>query len=326
MHKPVRALLAGFAVGVLFAFVPSCGTKAAMCDANNCPNGCCDDQMQCRTPSDLTCGGNGNTCKACESGKHCLTGTCVSGGNGGGNGGGSATGGGNGGSGGGSATGGGTGGSGGGSTGGGSGGGDAGTDAGASCNGPSIPLLFAASCPVFTPCGGNVVGTWTYDGGCVPDDAFTPLITQFNMLCGVAPDGGSMTTTISDKTGNACGSLTFTSTELHRNVLADVTFTVTNIGSTCIDPGYCSIGDSLLPTYGLSGHCQTNTAGDACICTNVKFNLNSLSSDTYTLNANTITTGGGRSYDYCVSGGVFTYVETTMSTSTFADPGIYTLK
>lgn len=107
----VRAWLIGASLGFLLATVSSCGTTkppAAKCTASNC-GGCCDADNNCVAGTNSTaCGVEGVTCQACNPGKVCNAGQCITGTNDGGTGGG--TGGGAGGGTGGGATGGGTGG------------------------------------------------------------------------------------------------------------------------------------------------------------------------------------------------------------------------
>ena len=170
--KNMKHLLAGFAIGVVMAVAPSCGT-AKNCSATTCASGCCDAKGECQLgTSNGACGQLGGTCAVCQIAQACNLGTCSQttsngGGNGGGSGGGSGggvTGGGTGGGvtgggTGGGVTGGGTGGgvtgggTGGGVTGGGTGGGVTGGGGGSTCDG----CFFQGTCIIRANSNNNTI-------------------------------------------------------------------------------------------------------------------------------------------------------------------------
>src|SRR4051812_43823574 len=95
MSPLMRALIAGFAAGLLIAVVPSCsGSKT--CDSSSCATGCCTPTNECVTStSNAQCGNGGRACAACTTGETCTLGACMrtsgaGGGAGGGSGGGTA--------------------------------------------------------------------------------------------------------------------------------------------------------------------------------------------------------------------------------------------
>lgn len=54
------------------------GGAAAMCNAQNCPNGCCTANGTCQmTPTTAKCGKGGAACMACPSRQTCVTGACA---------------------------------------------------------------------------------------------------------------------------------------------------------------------------------------------------------------------------------------------------------
>ncbi len=64
-----------FVAGI--AAFASCGPGTTRCDASSCPNGCCDEQGQCRQGSAVNaCGANGQRCSACSTGQVCVSGAC----------------------------------------------------------------------------------------------------------------------------------------------------------------------------------------------------------------------------------------------------------
>ncbi|MHB8872653.1 MAG: hypothetical protein ACYC8T_03105 [Myxococcaceae bacterium] len=74
--KNFRWMVAGFAMGALFALAPSC-TPKPKCNASNCP-GCCDADAKCQLGStDNACGRSGSLCAACTQNQACQTGLCT---------------------------------------------------------------------------------------------------------------------------------------------------------------------------------------------------------------------------------------------------------
>jgi hypothetical protein len=186
----LKALSLGAVLGILVAFIPSCGSGT--CGPANC-NGCCDSTNKCvpssASSSNTACGTKGATCANCQANNQICNATSFTcefaagqgGGSatGGGTGGGSATGGG---TGGGSATGGGTGG---GTTGGGTGGGTAG------CNIAAQTCGAGSSC-MYTD---NMGNTACFPGACDVVAQNCPTQTDKCSYAGLA-DGGA---------GRACG-------------------------------------------------------------------------------------------------------------------------
>jgi len=70
-----------FAVGALMFCTTACfqPVVAQPCAAMNCPDGCCDTEGRCRTPTADSCGTSGSACQRCAAGKGCVLGACVDG-------------------------------------------------------------------------------------------------------------------------------------------------------------------------------------------------------------------------------------------------------
>ncbi len=214
------------------------------------------------------------------------------------------------------------GGSGGGSTGGGSGGGAAGggsgggsaTGGGAGGGGGSagvpIAITFSASCPAFTPCGGNLVNNWAYTSVCVDSADPFPEVSQ-------ACPGSSF----SNLAGTTQGGLYFNSTLVHRNVHTHITGNLTVAGS-CALAGCASVQNALSSTFTT----VTCTGSSTCDCA---FTYDSLVNQdaAYVVSGSRVTTdpgtGGQREYDFCVAGSSLTYREVTNQP---ADPGVLSLQ
>ena len=68
-----HALIAGAAIGFIFAVLPSCGPVKPIlrCNASNC-DGCCDDTATCfKGTSSEACGQAGASCSVCAGGQTC---------------------------------------------------------------------------------------------------------------------------------------------------------------------------------------------------------------------------------------------------------------
>jgi hypothetical protein len=71
----MRAVLAGFTLGLFAAFVPSCGAPA--CNAMTCAMGCCDAMGRCQAGTMANaCGKGGASCSACAPGQACTLQIC----------------------------------------------------------------------------------------------------------------------------------------------------------------------------------------------------------------------------------------------------------
>jgi hypothetical protein len=167
------------------------------------------------------------------------------------------------------------------------------------------------SCATFTPCGGDPKGAWTYAaGGCL--DAID--VASF-----------CATGTITNPSVKVKGTVTINATTIDR--LAQVTTSATvGIPKVCVDqipipafrncPGI-ETALKLAPPNGPGFDTATCTSdgsgGCSCAASNTEITKTTA---TYTATGNTITTGNGETYDYCISNGgnTFTYQETTAGT------------
>ncbi len=247
----------------------------------------------CGTPSGGTGGGAGG-----GTGGGSVGGGSGGGSVGGGTGGGSVGGGSGGGTGGGSV------GGGGGGSGGGAGGGTGGG------GGVPITITFSASCPNFTPCGGDVVANWAYTSVCVDSADPFPAVSQ-------ACPGASF----SNLAGTTQGGLYFDATTVHRNVNTHITGDLT-VSGTCAVAGCAAVQSALANTF----TSVTCTGTTSCSCSFVYDRLVANQTAGYVVSGSRLTTDPGtsaeRQYDYCVNGSMLGYHEVT---SAPADPGVATL-
>jgi hypothetical protein len=191
---------------------------------------------------------------------------------------------------------------------------------------PTVPITFAATCTSPAACGGAVPGLWHYQNVCIEDG----LLGRAQQLC-----GGAAQTQIFDKMGTARGAIFFTDTQVARSIAATIDFSLTTTNSTCVNGiagvGGCTNLPSLLANAGITGTCALalpdgGASASTCTCT-LHLSVNDQVNDTYTVANNTITTGGNRTFEYCVQGTSMTHKETTptSATSLRRDPGISTL-
>lgn len=182
---------------------------------------------------------------------------------------------------------------------------DSGTDAGvdASIDAPQVDLKFG-NCDAFAACGGDPKGSWHVASGCVDEEAFDFA----KDICAALK--------VSNVVFKAKGLVDVTATNIDRRT--EVFFSATfGIPKPCADivGGDCnSVATALkLPQYGNldAATCKSDGA-NGCTC-DVSDTEAQHIADTYTQNANTITTGSGQTYDICVDTGKseVSYRETT---------------
>lgn len=179
---------------------------------------------------------------------------------------------------------------------------DAGTDAGDVDAGPSTagPVTFATTCPEFTACGGDLVGSWRYTGVCVTEAEAEAAIS-----------GACATAEFLSGSGTVDGTLTFDGSMLMRNVTTDITVEF-HVPSSCTMGLACSfIGPLIMGMTMVESASCVDAATDGCDCTVTDVTMIS-ESDAYTTSGtffeNTRTT---RRWDYCVDGTDLTAREIT---------------
>lgn len=165
---------------------------------------------------------------------------------------------------------------------------------------PEVTLTFG-TCPTFTPCGGDEKGSWKVTGGCLSDAV---LADAKNQCPGF---------TTSDEVIKAKGIFELDGTNVTRQVQV-------KISAKAHIPGACTMGnDCSLVALGAQAQlgfdkvtctAQAADAGNGCDC-DISKTQQQVTSDTYTKDGNTITTGSGDTYDYCVAGSKLTYQDTT---------------
>ena len=183
--------------------------------------------------------------------------------------------------------------------------------------GPFVDISYGvASCPAFTPCGGDPKGTWNVTGGCISEAAFDAA----KMQC-----PGLMESNVKFK---ARGNVTATATTIARHT--EVKFSATlAIPKACKDgvPGAtCAVvGQALVAFGGLAtATCTDDAVSGGCNCDVSDSTTDQTMAEAYTTSGNTLSTAGppARTFDYCVAGNEIKYKETTAK----AVPAIFILK
>ncbi len=167
---------------------------------------------------------------------------------------------------------------------------DAASDSGADANASDasgdagMVSIQIGSCSTFMGCGGDVVGTWAFTGGCVAD----PL-AESEMLC--------PTLQVVSQTASASGTVTFTSSLITRSYTTSYTMDVL-VPTACVLQSCMQI-QTALSAYIPNAACSAVSAG--CSCTG-SVSSAATQEAAYTLMNNQIVTASGDHYAYCVAG------------------------
>jgi hypothetical protein len=160
-------------------------------------------------------------------------------------------------------------------------------------------------CTGFTPCGGDVAGTWSLSAGCIDD----PLAAS-KSLCPML--------VVNSEEATASGSVTFASGMVSRDYTTHYAMDVT-IPAACLQTMTCAQLQSSYQAYIPNTTCSVQ--GTGCRCSG-SLDTTATQGSTYATSNDQIVTGGGDHYDYCVSGDTMQYHHVSGPT---AEIGSYTL-
>jgi hypothetical protein len=182
-----------------------------------------------------------------------------------------------------------------------------------------------STCTALTPCGGDLVGTWTATTSCMTLSGLLDT-TKLGTDCKTAPiTGGTaqVTGSITFKSDNTFTDNTTTSITDHWTLLK----ACLSISGTVTD---CTgMSDPVASIFGYTTNTCTPNASGGCDCTSILqgttqkgglgiVDLNALADGNYSISGNVVTTTDGRfnfPYQYCVSGNTLTLVpQVTMPT------------
>lgn len=162
---------------------------------------------------------------------------------------------------------------------------------------PLTVLVDGTACPAFTPCGGDVVGTWDVGGGCFSTDL------SAIMMCPGARASGS---------GMGRGRVTFDGTTAHRVAQSEVDILVT-VPALCAGfVGGCAGIESRIQMSVADSACTTQTDG-SCLC-QARQTTTIDDVDAYSIVGDEIVgTVSGKHWAYCVAGDSLDYQDTSPS-------------
>lgn len=172
--------------------------------------------------------------------------------------------------------------------------------------GPFVALTYG-TCVALAKCESSPIGTWKITGGCVSDTVFDTLKTQ--SMC--------PTLTISDVKFEARGVVSANAVQIASS--AELKFAAKAfIPESCKQGAFTcpQIGTALVSVGGLKTATCADSTGTAagCDCSVTGETKNTQTADSYKTAAGVLTTGGGRTYDYCATGSLLKYRETTNGT------------
>jgi len=171
----------------------------------------------------------------------------------------------------------------------------------------TVDLTFAAKCALFTPCGGDVVGTWDYSAGCTGDP--WAAARQNCQALGVK-----------NQKGTVKGRITFTANTVTRDATVAYTATLT-VPASCLQGVLtCPQVEAGLKKVLNSATCVPTTGGCDCDVASTQ-SVNS-SGTNYTIQGNQIVLSDGNKYDYCVNGAK---LQSTHVAGTSAESGVFEL-
>ena len=189
---------------------------------------------------------------------------------------------------------------------------DGGTDAGPSPT--ARPIEFEESCPELTPCGGDLVGAWRYDGVCV-----THAEVEAE-LAGSCPSASFIS-----GSGSVDGTVVFDDTTITRDGTTIISIVV-NVPATCTMGAGCTLVAAAIEAMAMVDSVTCADAADGCDCTIGDTEIVS-DSDPYVVAGNVFENSTSmRRWEYCVDGTDLTVREVTSGSGADPiEPGIQSL-
>lgn len=151
--------------------------------------------------------------------------------------------------------------------------------------------------PALTPCGGDVVGSWCYAEVCIEKDE---LLAEALMQPGVPASCTADDIEVRSSDGTIEGTIVFDATTVTRMVMSSATGTF-YLSPDCVIVNCRATEGALDSALSGMGSATCEAEGDGCLC-DITFTSMVDDFNTYTLDGNTIVTGGGRRFDYCIEG------------------------
>lgn len=165
------------------------------------------------------------------------------------------------------------------------------------------PIDIDGACPAFTACGGNPIGAYDYQSGCL-DDVFADLRNACPSV-----DTSKLKVTVK-------GTIYLDGSSLGRDITGRTSGEIT-LPASCAQ-GQCAAVEANLKGAFDSVSC---TGSSSCTCTVSKTETNK-DGTTYTIDGNTLTTADGDTYSICANGADLKYT----GKSAGSEEGAFTLK
>lgn len=166
-------------------------------------------------------------------------------------------------------------------------------------SGASVPDLSNGSCPAFTPCGGDLEGSWLYAAACP-----TTNLAELESACPTA--------SVEYEAGEAAA-LSFGNGQVARSG--------SPVGDGVVTfPAECGLGGCVLVAAVVGARAECSESDGDCAC-RTPFSVD-WGQQAYTLSGTQLRLADGRTFDYCVDADRLTYRESGSAT----EPGIFTLQ
>jgi hypothetical protein len=158
------------------------------------------------------------------------------------------------------------------------------------------------TCGVFQACGGDLTGTWTFDGMCGEGDIATSMMDT----SGLPPECSDI---IKSFSMNISGTLIYANgtetSDVNMTMTARAVYSSACINaeagtSVAVSQALCdAMSSGMSSTDGPTMTCKLASGG--CDC-NMTMSQSAQESDTYTVSGSTLTYSGGDTIEFCVSG------------------------
>lgn len=165
---------------------------------------------------------------------------------------------------------------------------------------PIDVLYDGTMCDELVPCGGDVLGTWDVQGGCIDLGNISGPGAPLSMCPGA---------TVTTRTARARGRVVFEATVARRIAQSEVEIEMFVPSFCAAVVGGCGAIEAQLMMRAPDSACITEASGD---CTCAVRQLTTIDeTDAYTIEGNEIVSSTGRRWAYCVDGDALSYQDVT---------------
>ncbi len=169
-------------------------------------------------------------------------------------------------------------------------------------------------CETFTPCGGDVEGTWAYTAGCFDPASLGMDEETLALLTAICP------TATYETTFEVTGTVSFSDGAVLRDGGWSAEFDLVMPASCLTLLGSCTNLQTTIEAAAPEATVACVDNVESCDC-QVSRGEEGWEATSYTVDGNVLTLSDGRTFDYCVSGSALEYVETSED----PEPGTFQL-